>query len=167
VNSLRRAPAFAGELAVILTLGACGGSDGKGACRANPTGPGCFPTPTIPIRTVITAGSCANVAVNGLCRFPPFTTSQQGDLEITVDWTFAEDTVQLLVSTGTCTLEQINGDQCNYVASTPASTTPKPRVVTVRGLPPGTYQPWVGNRGPKTEAVSILIVLTTGSAASS
>jgi hypothetical protein len=160
-------PAFSVSVLVVgvLTLGGCGGSGGKGGCGANPAGPGCSPTPTLPVRRVITAGSCANIAVNGLCRFPPFTTSQKGDLEITVDWTFAEDSIQLLVSTGTCTLEQINGDQCTYVASTPAATTPKPRVVTVMGLAPGTYQPWVGNRGPRSEAVSILIVLTTGGAA--
>ncbi len=148
---------FAGELALILTLGACGESDGKGGCGANLTGPGCSPTPTSPVRTMVTLGSCTNVAVNGLCRLPSFTTSQKGDLEITVDWTFPEDSIQVLVSSGTCTLEQINGDRCTYVASTPASTVPKPRVVTVKGVAPGTYQPWVGNRGPKTETVSIQI----------
>ena len=116
---------------------------------------------------MITVGSCADVAVNALCFFPPFTTSQKGDLEVTVDWTFAEDSIQLLVSTGSCTLDQVNGNQCTYIASTPASTVPKPRVVTAKAVAPGTYQPIVGNRGPKTEAVSIQIILTTGGAGSS
>ncbi len=86
---------FPGELALILTLGACGESDGKGGCGANLTGPGCSPTPTSPVRTMVTLGSC--------------------------------------------------------------TTVPKPRVVTVKGVASGTYQPWVGNRGPKTETVSIQI----------
>ena len=108
-----------------------------------------------------------DVAVSALCFLPPFTTSQKGDLEVTVDWTFPDDSIQLLVSNGSCTLEQINGNQCAYIASTPASTVPKPRVVTVKGVAPGTYQPIVGNRGPKTETVSIQIILTTGGATSS
>lgn len=168
MNAGRRALRLAGGLALILTLGGCGGSGGNGGCAATPAGPGCSPTPTLlaPGQTIITRGSCA-LAVNGLCFFPSFTTSQKGDLEVTVDWTFPEDSIQVLVSSGSCTLDQINGDQCTYIASTPASTAPKPRLVTARGMPPGTYQPIVGNRGPKTEAIAIQVIVTTGGAASS
>jgi len=151
----------------MLMLAACGGSDGKGGCGANPTGPGCSPTPMslAPGRALITRGSCVAV-VNALCRFPSLTTSQKGDLEVTVDWIFPENSIQVLVSSGGCTLDQINGGQCPFIASTPASTVPKPRVVTARGMPPGTYQPIVGNLGPRTETIVIQVILTTGGAAS-
>jgi hypothetical protein len=95
------------------------------------------------------------------------TTSQKGDLEVTVDWILPENSIQVLVSSGGCTLDQINGGQCPFIASTPASTVPKPRVVTARGMPPGTYQPIVGNLGPRTETIVIQVILTTGGAASS
>ena len=47
------------------------------------------------------------------------------------------------------------------------SATPKPRVVTIKGVAAGTYQLYVGNRGPKTESLSAQIGLTTPGTASS
>ncbi|PYQ17498.1 MAG: hypothetical protein DMF80_00460 [Acidobacteria bacterium] len=161
---------IASGLALAMTLGACGGSDTKGGCSANPTGPGCPATPSPtppPVRTIIKTGSCNDIGVDTLCFFNPFTTTQKGDLDVTVDWTFPEDSIQALVSSGTCTLDQINGNQCSYIATTPASTTPKPRVLTAKGVAAGTYQLYVGNRGPRTESVSVQVGLTTGGTASS
>jgi hypothetical protein len=162
MNAVRRTLALAAGLAFALTLGACGGSSSPAAPVAPP--PTTLPAQT---RTVISTGSCTDVGVNILCFFSPFTTTQRGDVDVTVDWTFPEDRIQLMVSTGSCTLDQINGNQCSYITTSPASTTPKPRVLTVKGVAAGTYQLYVGNRGPKTESLSVQVGLTTPGTASS
>jgi hypothetical protein len=84
-------------------------------------------------------------------------------LTFTVDWTFPQDVIQVLVSAGAqCTLAQINAGQCTFIAMTPAQTTPKPAVVTVHGAAAGTYWLYVGNRGPQNESLSYQASLTTG-----
>jgi len=170
MNAVRKTLALAAGLALALTLGACGG--GKSNCGTNPTGPGCpttTTTTTLPAqtRTIIGTGSCTDVGVNVLCSFDPFTTTQRGDLDVTVDWTFPEDVIQVLVSKGSCTLDQINASQCTFISSNQESATPKPRVVTIKGVAAGTYQLYVGNRGPKTESFSAQVGLTTPGTASS
>src|SRR5207245_11693 len=112
-------------------------------------------------RNVISTASCTDLGVDFLCFFSPFTTSQRGDLDVTVDWTFPEDVIQVLVSNGSCSLDQINANQCTFIGMTPASATPKPRVLTIKSVAAGNYQLYVGNRGPKTESLSIQIGLTT------
>jgi hypothetical protein len=111
-------------------------------------------------------GGCEGLGVNVLCFFDPITTTQRGDLDVTVDWTFPDDLIQVMVSFGPCTLDQINSSQCSMVTTSLASATPKPRVLTLRGMAAGTYQLYVGNRGPRTESVSVQVGLTTGGAAS-
>ncbi len=169
MNAVRSTLVLGTGLALALALGACGSKDN--GCSTNPTGPGCSTTTTTtlppPVRTVIKSGSCAGIDVNVLCFFDPFTTAQKGDLDVTVDWTFPEDSIQVLVSTGSCTLDQINGNKCTYITSDVAATTPKPRVLTVKSVAAGTYQLYIGNRGPKTESVSYQIGLTTVGAAGS
>ena len=168
MNPVCRTLLITAGLAVALTLGGC--KDDKTNCNSSPTAPGCTPPPTTQpaqTRTIIGTGSCPDVGVNVLCAFDPVTTSQMGDLDVTVDWTFPEDVIQVLVSNGSCTLDQINASQCTFISSSAASATPKPRVLTIKGVAAGTYQLYVGNRGPKTESLSIQIGLTTPGTASS
>jgi hypothetical protein len=168
MKAIHRTLAVAAALAGALTFGSC--KDDKPNCNTNPTGPGCPPPPTTQpaqTRNIIKTGSCVDVGVDVLCFFDPFSTTQRGDLDVTVDWTFPEDIIQVLVSNGTCSLDQINANQCTFIGTTPASATPKPRVVTIRGVAAGTYQLYVGNRGPNTESLSVQIGLTTPGTASS
>jgi hypothetical protein len=169
MNAVRRTVVLAAGLSLALTLGACHNDK---PCTTNPTGPGCpttTTTTTLPAqtRTIIGTGSCPDVGIDGLCFFDPFTTSQRGDLDVTLDWTFPEDIIQVLVSNGSCTLDQINASQCTFISSSPQSATPKPRVITIKGVAAGTYQLYAGNRGPKTEAFSVQVGLTTPGTASS
>ena len=92
---------------------------------------------------------------------------RRGDLDVTVDWTFPEDIIGVLVSKGSCTIDQINASQCNFISSNQESATPKPRILTIKGVAAGTYQLYVGNRGPQTESFSVQVGLTTPGTASS
>jgi len=88
-----------------------------------------------------------------------FTTTVTGRLDVTADWTFATNNIDVYVTRGTCTIEQVNQGTCPYAASS-ESTTAKPEVLTASSLAPGTYTLMVGNRGPTVESASYQVVLT-------
>jgi hypothetical protein len=162
MNPVCRTLLITAGLAVALTLGGC--KDDKTNCNSSPTAPGCTPPPTTQpaqTRTIIDTASCTDVGVNILCFFEPFTTTQRGDLDVTVDWTFPEDIIAVLVSKGSCTIDEINASQCTFISSNQESATPKPRIITIKGVAAGTYQVYVGNRGPQTESFSVQVGLTT------
>ena len=168
MRAMRRAMIVATAGAMAFMFGSC--SNSKGGCDTNPMGPGCTTTTTttqpVQTRSVIRTDSCTGIGVNFLCFFDPLTTSQRGDMDVTVDWTFPEDSIQVMVSNGPCTLEQINASTCPMIGTSTASNLPKPRLLTIKGVAAGTYQLYVGNRGPKTESVSIQVGLTTPGTAS-
>src|SRR5207249_2175165 len=149
MRAMRRAMIVATAGAMAFMFGSC--SNSKGGCDTNPMGPGCTTTTTttqpVQTRSVIRTDSCTGIGVNFLCFFDPLTTSQRGDMDVTVDWTFPEDSIQVMVSNGPCTLEQINASTCPMIGTSTASNLPKPRLLTIRGVAAGTYQLYVGNRG--------------------
>ncbi len=96
-----------------------------------------------------------------------FATTSTGTLEVTVDWTFASNDVDIFVARGTepCTLQTFNNRTCGFVA-TEESLTMKPEKLTIPNLAAGSYTLYVANYGSSNESVSCHIVLTTASAAS-
>jgi len=148
-------------VAALLVMGLYGCGSSRTTTSSTPT-----PTPAPPpVTTVIGNGSCTGLNVNFLCFINSVVTSQAGNLTVTVDWTFPQDAIQVLVVAGSqCTLAQINAGQCNFLAMTQVQTTPKPAVLTVHGAAAGTYWLYVGNRGPQIESISYQITLTTGAA---
>ena len=163
----RRCLAIAGGLLLAALLSACGGSSG-GGCSENPTGPGCVPpTPpptTLPPPAVVSQGS-GTLEVDFLARVP-FTTTQAGRLDATVDWTFATNDVDVLVTRGNCTFEQFDADACD-IAVFSVSGTAKPESVRLTGAAAGSYTLFIGNNGPTDEAVSYQVVLAPGASSAS
>lgn len=138
----------------------CGGSSGVTTPTAVPT-----PTPPpAPVKTVVVEGS-----FGGLKPFligdVPFTTTKTGTLDISVDWTFAEDHIIVYVAQDACSFEQLKASQCKLVAVS-ETTTPKPRTLSVQSAAAGGYVLWIGNLGPKQESVSYQVALTTVGGAS-
>lgn len=84
---------------------------------------------------------------------------------VTVDWTFADNTIHVWVARGQCTFDQFEADTCEYVTQSLASR-PKPRVLSMPSAAPGVYTLIVANWGPRDESVSYQIVLTSTSGAS-
>ncbi len=97
-----------------------------------------------------------------------FTTTATGTLDVTVDWTFASNDVDIYLTQGeqACTIAQFNARQYEFLASS-ESFTAKPEKVSAPGAAAGPYRLYIGNRGPTQEAVSYQVVLTTGGGASS
>jgi hypothetical protein len=95
-----------------------------------------------------------------------FTTSRTGTLEATVDWTDASNSVDVIVTRGICSFDQLNANECD-VASFTRGTEPKPRRVALAGQPAGSYTLIIGNEGPGDESVSYQIVLTASATSAS
>jgi len=140
-------------LLLCLQFVACGGG-------SNPAAPTPTPTPTpAPVTDTLLQGGVPNMEVLVLYTAGAFTTTVTGRLEVTVDWTFATDNLDVYVARGTCTVDQVNQRTCS-LAGVSESTTAKPERITVSGLAPGTYSFMIGNRGPAVESASYQVTLT-------
>lgn len=155
--------AFRGALAFGLTvlLSACGGD--------SPTSPSIQPTPTPPPRPVTSV--VAQGAVGGLKPFflfvvPPFTTTSSGTIDVTVDWTFSTDDVDIYLARGACSFDDFIGRRCSMVAFS-ESFTAKPEKLSVSGAAAGTYTLLIGNLGPNEESLSYQVTHTSVPGASS
>jgi hypothetical protein len=94
-----------------------------------------------------------------ILAFVPFTTSAQGTLDITVDWTFASNDVDLYVERGECTCDLALANTCQDVTGSD-STTAKPERLTVPNFSAGSYTLVVANAGPERESASYEVGLT-------
>jgi hypothetical protein len=142
------------------------GCDGNGPC-GNPAAI-CTPPPTTlppaPVKTVLKEGSIGSLPVDYVAG-QYFSTSATGTIDVTVDWTFAENTVHVWLAKGQCSFEQFEADTCQYATQSLVSR-PKPRVLSVPAAAAGNYTLIVANWGPKDESLSYQIVLTSVSGAS-
>jgi len=155
-------PLFLAVVAAALVLPSCGDK-----C-SNPTTPGCIPspapTPAAAVKTVVKEASIGSLPVDYVAgRY--FSTSATGTIDVTVDWTFAENTVHVWLAKGQCSFEEFEADTCQYATQSLVSR-PKPRILSVPAAAAGTYTLIVANWGPKDESLSYQIVLTSASGAS-
>jgi hypothetical protein len=146
------------SLAVVLAalLPACGGD--------SVTTPPTPPPPPPPVTTVIGEGSFDGLEPEG-AAMATFATTGAGDLEIVLDWTFAENDLDALLIRGECSPEQLIALQCD-VGAIADSTTAKPERLGISDAPAGTYTLYVINLGASTESFSFQVLLTTAGAAS-
>jgi hypothetical protein len=162
-----------GGLVALLFLAVAAIAVGSSGCDkspcSNPAAATCTPpvpstTPPAPARTVLAEASIPALPVNYVAgRY--FSTSGAGGVDVTIDWTFAEDTIHAWLAKGQCSFEAFEADTCEYVTQSRASR-PKPRVLTMPSASAGTYTLIVANWGPKDESLSYQIVLTSASGAS-
>jgi hypothetical protein len=160
LRSVRSFLSLASAAVLVAGLTGCGGD--------SPAGPPASPTPPPPpaaVTSVVTQGAFSRLRANFITDIP-FTTTATGTLEVRVDWTFADDHIVVYVARGACSFQQLKSDQCTLVVRS-ESTLPKPRVLTIAGASAADYVLWVGNLGPKEEALSYQVLLTTGGAATS
>lgn len=136
------------------------------ACGTSPTEPKIAspPPPPASVKTVVMEGSIASLPVDYVAG-QYFSTTAAGTIDVTVDWTFTENTIYVWLAKGKCTFEQFDAGACEY-ATTSFASRPKPRVLSVPGAAAGTYTLIIGNLGPRDEATSYQVVLTSASAAS-
>jgi hypothetical protein len=144
---------------ILMALPACGGSSSPVAATTPP------PPPPVTRSTVIDDDA---FAVPTKTIVPDvWVTTSTGTVEVTLDWTFATNDVDIFVARGSepCTLETFVNRTCGFVA-TEESTVMKPEKLTLPNLAAGTYTLYVVNFGSTDDSVACHIVLTTTSAAS-
>lgn len=151
---MRSGPAVAigAMVGSLLAFGGCGGSN-------SPTAVPAVTIPPAPASTVLAEGSRSNLGANILLGLDPFTTNANGTLDVTVDWTFVTNNVQIYLADGPCSVEQFNSYDC-AIAGRSESLTAKPERLQLTNLRAGTYSLLIDNRGPTVESVSFQIVFT-------
>jgi hypothetical protein len=167
MNAIRRILTLAAGLALALILGACGPGDTPG-CTANPAAPECrpspSPSPTARPPVILDGGSGALPAFFIFLR--DVATTETGTFDITVDWTFPTNDVDVALIRGRCSFEQLIADQCVFIDMT-SSVTRKPEQIRVTNQPPGQYTVAIANFGPEDESVAYQVVFTPGAGAAS
>ncbi len=152
-----------GVMAAVSQWG-CGGSSGPSAPTAVAT-PTPAPTPAPPV--VLLQGNFA-LEADFFAILRTVTASSSGSLEMTTDWTFAKNDVDIALARGNCTIAMIEADTCDIVGFT-ESLTAKPERLRIN-VTAGVYTPLVVNWGPDDESGAVQIVFTanaTAAAASS
>jgi len=154
-------------LAYAALFPGCGGG---GTSGPNPVS---TPTPRPSVRNVIVEETFTGLPPldpSDVAFYLHFVTGVVGDLDITVDWTFASNDVDFLLVRGT--LEQALSPACQaddspdcplQLVST-AVTLSKPEVLTVASAAAGDYVVAVANQGTTDESGVVVVGLTTGAA---
>ena len=157
-----RAPSWSVRSVVLIAavlLPGCGSDSNPVTTTTTTT---TLPPPTQ--QTVIQSGSGSLPVLN--LALIPFVVSNPGRLDVTVDWTFASNDVDIYLVRGACTFDQFVNNGCNLVAFSESGTA-KPERVSFSGATPGTFNLGIGNLGPADESVAFQVVLTTGPGVSS
>lgn len=142
----------AGRIVLGVTLGlslaACGGGSGS-------------PTTPAPSERVIVDVPGLGLA-EGFAVLETFAANVPGGIRITVDWTLAENDIDIYLTAGQCDFDQFAGGQCQLITFSD-STTAKPERLAVTRSTPGTYTLVIVNNGPGDEQIAYQVVLASAS----
>ncbi len=145
--------------ALALGQAACGNHDnltGNGGPSPSPSS-----TPVASCtQTVIDSGGGS--AKTKTLYYKDFSFPDVGRLDMTVDWTFATSPIGVyVVPANTCTLDQFNARNCNFLLQSEPSSA-KPRKVSVSNLAAGNYRWIIANFSANDESFSYQVVITKG-----
>jgi hypothetical protein len=116
-------------------------------------------TPT-PIKRAVVSGSASLVAHSS--RFVLYSTAVQGQLDLTVSWAGASDTVWVdMALTANCSSDQFVAGTCQFITSNRSASTAPQKTVSIPALSPGAYTLFIDNRGPADESVTYEVDLTS------
>ena len=115
--------------------------------------------PSTPARQVVAQGgfSIGRVGASNFVVFFPFSTSRNGQLDITVDWTFASSDLDFGVARGACDLAMVIAEQCVEVGS--ADSTTKPERLSIPSFQAGAYTLVIANLSSVDESGTYQVVL--------
>ena len=146
----RPTPAVPAILLTATLVPGCGGSSDPPTQATPPT------TTPGPVQTVVASGS-TSIRARGVVLIP-FQITAAGTLDVTVDWTFPANEVDVYLAHGPCTPQQ--WPDCSYVTWSESRDFKPERLRHVSGAP-GAFVLDVGNIGPGEESISYQVVLTT------
>jgi hypothetical protein len=158
-EGLRRAGSLAAAVGLAAALAGCGGEN-------SPRPPVVVITPE-PVRGVIAQVPVPNFLPDNWISLP-VVLSQQGVLDITVDWTFPDTWMYVYLGRTNCDYAQLSSHTCPFFLSSETKD-PKPRVLVTEELQPSTYylvlynvplDPKAGTGSNNTESAMIQLGLT-------
>ena len=150
-RTTRTKPRLATAAAVGLGLGlaACGGGGGGSGPAA--------PTVSQPVRSVI--GQTNWTAEVGTAARVDATFAVAGNMDVTANWTFTANDVDIYVTSTACAAHQdLLANRCTLLAKADGVST-KPERLTL-AVQPGTLRIWLANFGPTNESGNVEIGLT-------
>jgi hypothetical protein len=162
MNVIQKRSAWAAGATLAVMLAGCGSHDS--GCGSNPTDPSCRPSPspsTVTTRPPFVLDHGEGTLPARFVLIRPVATTETGTFDVTVDWTFAANDIDVYLARGTCSFDQIVADQC-AIAAASESTTAKPEKIRLANQPAGTYTLIVGNVGPGQESIAYQVVFTPG-----
>jgi hypothetical protein len=148
-----RVTAYISAAALAAALAGCSSNNNS------PTTPTPTPLPT-PTAGVIVSQITGGALPAGVVAWVPFTTTEAGSLDATVDWTLASDDIDVYLTQGSCDVNTFGTTACPVLGYS-ESTTAKPEQAHVASAAAGTYTIFVNNLGPNDESVSYQVVLTS------
>ena len=162
----RNIRALAAVLGLAVILPGCGGTGGGDVSAPTPVA-----TPEPPVTTVVLQKSFGDVPVffdAGQALLVFFETRVVGTLDITVDWTFASNDIDMNLFQGSFAEIEAAclGQPCPQEVAT-AFTLNKPETLTFANAAASPYMLQIGNFGTTVESVSVEVLLTTTSSAAS
>jgi hypothetical protein len=140
--------------ALSTTVGACGG--GGGGSGSPVSGTPVTPTPPPPVVVVQGSGYALEA---GFTARSTFTTTRGGALDATVDWTFATNDVDVLITRGDCSFDALEADQCSILGFA-ISETAKPEKIRIDSADAGLFTLFIENLGERDESLSYQVVLS-------
>jgi hypothetical protein len=151
---------------VVLMAGLFGCGGGGGGTVSAPSAPAAPPAPT---RTLVGQGTFTLADASSSIRaigIPdvagvPFQIGASGTVDISVDWTFRSNDVDVAILRGNCNSNQVIAGQCGTQAVVQSlSTTAKPETLNVR-LDAGNYTLAIlSNVGDSAESGTFAIFVT-------
>jgi hypothetical protein len=147
--------------AAAASLVACGGDDNGPTASSSPS-PTPTPTPASTGCTQTTLATATRALTWNILDTTPFTTTQAGRVDVTVDWRDAGSNVgAYVVEAGTCTAQRFNNGNCSFLVSSGGD---KPHQLSAN-LPAGAYELLLQNFGggrSSSETATAQIVESTG-----
>jgi len=133
-------------VALLATLGACGGDDQPSTSTPVPT-PAPTPTPTSSAQVLVSGGTFT-IKRNQL-GISDFTTDRRGRVDVEIRYQDDDSDLLFWVTDRQCTRWQFERDECFYLVKSLAG--PNPRRMTAASVPAGTYTLFAAIDTPRTE----------------
>ncbi len=147
--------------AAAAALAAC--NDNNTPTAATSPSPAPNPTASPTGCTQTTLATATRSLTRDVLDSTPFTVTQSGPVQITVDWQNAQTNVgAFIVQAGSCTAQRFNKSNCSFAAQ---SGNDKPHKMSIN-LTPGSYEllldDFGGVKNASSETATVQIVQSTG-----
>ena len=147
---------------LVLALTACGDSGGGVTSPPTPAPPTPVPPTPTPAALILQGQMGLPAPANPVGGTDQvgwdFTTPENGTIDVTISYLYADSRVLVWVTDRRCTKWQFERDDCDYLTKSLEGSSP--RKLTATGVKAGMYSLFVANDGPHDEQIGYQVTLT-------